>query len=54
MNNPALQIALGSVSIALEEASSLEDVKSVVGDLISALDENLCASNEEESEAKDE
>lgn len=50
MSNPSLQIALGSVSIALEEATSLEDVKSVIGDLITALDENLCAEDKEEGE----
>ena len=48
MANPSLRIALGDVSLSLEDASSLGDIKLVLSDLITVLDENLCGEDEEE------
>lgn len=47
MGNPSLRIALANVSIGLEEAKTLEDVKSVIADLITSLDDCVCEEDED-------
>jgi len=47
MSKQSLRVALGSVAISLEGAVTLDDVKSVIGDLITAIDDELCEVDEE-------
>jgi len=49
----ALQIALGSVSIQLEEASTLGELKGVIEALIDSLNDNLCEGDEEDESSDD-
>jgi len=50
MSKESLRISLGSVAISLEAAETLEDVKNVLSDLISAIDDELCEVGEEGEE----
>jgi hypothetical protein len=50
MDKTSFRIALGQIALSLEDVTTIEDVKNVVGDLVSTLDSVFCSEEGEEGE----
>ncbi len=50
MDKTSFRIALGQIALSLEDVTTLDDIKNVVGDLVSTLDEVFCSEEDEEEE----
>ena len=50
MSNPSLRVALGSISIGLENATTIEDLKIIISDLVTAIDDCVCGDDAEGDE----
>lgn len=54
MDKTSFRVALGQIALSLEDVTNIEDIKSVVGDLVSTLDEIFCSEEGEEGGEEEE